>query len=206
MLKKVLLGIVGLIVLLVVIGFLLPSKVHVERSILINATAPKVFKEVNSLQKWAAWDPWQKKDPNIQNTFTGPESGVGNTNTWKSDHEDVGSGSQTITESVPNETIKSKMLFGDAGEEYGEAIGFFTFKQEPLFPTIVIWGMDMDLGMNPMARYFGLMMDGTIGKDFEQGLNNLKAHVESLPDEAPPVAEIAPADSLKTAEAAPAAH
>lgn len=198
MLKKVLLVIGGIIMLLLVVSFFLPSKVHVERSTSINAPATKVFNEVNSLQKWGAWDPWQKKDPNIQNTFTGPESGVGNTNTWKSNHQEVGSGSQTIIESVPNESIKSKMLFGDAGEEYGEAIGFFLFKQEPFMPTIVTWGMDMDLGMNPIARYFGLMMDGTIGKDFEEGLNNLKAHVEKLPDGAPASVEITPTDSLTT--------
>ncbi|MCG3167539.1 MAG: hypothetical protein POELPBGB_03331 [Bacteroidia bacterium] len=197
MLKKVLLGIGGLLVLLLVVAYLLPSKVHVERSIVINAPASKIFAEVNSLQKWTAWDPWSKKDPNIQDIYTGPESGVGNTNTWKSDHKDVGSGSQTITESVPNETIKSKMLFGDAGEEYGEAAGFFNFTAEGE-NTKVVWGMDMDLGMNPMARYFGLMMDGSVGKDFEQGLTNLKAHVESLPDEAPAVVETAVGDSLKT--------
>lgn len=197
MLKKVLLAIGGIIVLALLISLVLPSKVHVERSIVINAPAAKIFAEVNSLQKWTAWDPWTKKDPNTLNKYIGPESGVGNTNTWKSDHKEVGSGSQTITESVPNETIKSKMLFGDAGEEYGEAIGFFHFTSEGE-NTKVVWGMDMDLGMNPMARYFGLMMDGTIGKDFEQGLNNLKAHVESLPDEAPAVVEAAPADSLAT--------
>ena len=205
MLKKVLLVIGGIIVLALLVSLVLPSKVPVERSIVINAPAAKIFNEVNSLQKWSAWDPWQKKDPNVQNNYTGPESGVGNTNTWKSDHKEVGSGSQTITESLPNETIKSKMLFGDAGEEYGEAIGFFHFVSEGE-NTKVIWGMDMDLGMNPIARYFGLMMDGTIGKDFEQGLTNLKAHVESLPDEAPPVAEATTADSLKTTDAPPVAH
>ncbi len=205
MLKKVLLVIGGIIVLALLVSLVLPSKVHVERSIVINAPAAKIFNEVNSLQKWAAWDPWQKKDPNVQNNYTGPESGVGNTNTWKSDHKEVGSGSQTITESVPNEAIKAKMLFGEAGEEYGEGTGFFNFAPEGE-NTKVVWGMDMDLGMNPMAHYFGLMMDGTIGKDFEQGLNNLKALVESMPDEAPAVAEIATGDSLKTAETAPATH
>jgi hypothetical protein len=205
MLKKVVLVIGGIIVLALLISLVLPSKVHVERSIVINAPAAKIFNEVNSLQKWAVWDPWQKKDPNVQNNYTGPESGVGNTNTWKSDHKEVGSGSQTITESIPNETIKSKMAFGEAGEEYGEANGFFNFTPEA-DNTKVIWGMDMYLGMNPIARYFGLMMEGTIGKDFEEGLNNLKALVESMPDEAPAVAEVAAADSLKATEAAPAVH
>lgn len=201
MLKKVLLGIGGLVVLLLIVAYLLPSKVHVERTTVINASAAKIFPEVNSLQKWSVWDPWQKKDPKIINTYTGPESGVGSSNAWKSDHEDVGSGSLVITESVPNELIKSEMAFGEPGEEYGNATSSFNFSAEGE-NTKIVWAMDMDLGMNPIARYFGLMMEGSVGKDFEQGLANLKAHVESLPDEAPVAAEVAPADSL----AAPAVN
>lgn len=203
MLKKVLLAIVGIVVLLCVVSFFLPSKSHVERTIVINAPAAKVFNEVNSLQKWPAWDPWQKKDPNIQNTYSGPELGVGNKNSWKSDHKEVGSGSQIITESVPNETIKSQLAFGESGEK-GGGTGYFNFTPEGE-GTKVAWGMDMDLGMNPFMRYMGLMMGGMIGKEFDQGLSNLKAHVEAMPEEAPLTVEAAPADSIKTAEAAPAA-
>ena len=39
MLKKVLIGIAAVIVALVVIGFLLPGQVQVERSVVINASA-----------------------------------------------------------------------------------------------------------------------------------------------------------------------
>lgn len=191
--KKVLLVIGGIIVLLLVVSLLLPSKVHVERSIVINAPAAKIFNEVNSLQKWSAWDPWQKKDPNIKNTFSGPESGVGNKNAWTSEVKDVGSGSQTITESVANEKVASELDFG----ENGKANGFFTFTPEGE-GTKVEWGFDSDMGMNPIGKFFGLMMDGMIGEEFEQGLNNLKSHVESLPEEAPPAAEVAPADSSAT--------
>ncbi len=181
MLKKVLLVIGGIIVLLLLISLVLPSKVHVERSLVINAPASKIFNEVNSLQKWSAWDPWQKMDPAMTNEFSGPESGVGNKNTWKS--EKVGDGSQVITESVPNEKIESELDFG-----HSKAKGSFTFVPEGS-GTKVVWAMDSETGMNPMARYMGLMMDGMVGGEFEKGLNNLKAHVEGLPDEAPPMAE-----------------
>ena len=101
--KKILMIVGGIIVLLVLVAFLLPSKIHVERSIVVNAPPAKVFGEVNSLKKWGAWDPWMKKDPNIKNTFSGPDEGVGAKNSWVSDHKEVGTGSNTITESVPNE-------------------------------------------------------------------------------------------------------
>jgi len=35
-----------------------------------------------------------------------------------------------------------------------------------------------DMGLNPVGRWMGLMMDGWIGPDFETGLGNLKTLVE----------------------------
>ena len=47
--------------------------------------------------------------------------------------------------------------------------------------TRVSWSMDVDLGMNPIARYMGLGFDGMIGKDFDKGLALLKTFAEGLP-------------------------
>lgn len=188
--KKILLIIVGVIVVALLGAMLLPSKVHVERSIVINAPAVKVFNEINSLQKWSAWDPWHKKDPKMVNEYSGPESGVGNKNSWKSDHKDVGTGSQTIMESVPNEKLITELDFGDQGK----GAGSFLLSAEGE-GTKVVWGMGADMGMNPIGKIMGLFIDGMVGSEFEEGLNNLKAHVESLPDEAPAPAEVVPADS-----------
>lgn len=35
------------------------------------------------------------------------------------------------------------------------------------------------MGNNPIAKYFGLLMDKLIGADFERGLNNLKTVCET---------------------------
>lgn len=191
--KKILLIIIGVLVVTLLGSMLLPSKVHVERSIVINAPAAKIFNEINSLQKWSVWDTWHKKDPNIVNEYSGPESGVGNKNTWKSSHKEVGDGAQTIMESVPNEKVITELDFGDQGK--GE--GSFLLSADGQ-GTKVLWGMDADMGMNPIGKIFGLFMDGMVGKEFEEGLNNLKSHVESLPDEAPVATEVTPSDSLAT--------
>ena len=47
--------------------------------------------------------------------------------------------------------------------------------------TKVSWSMDVDLGMNPIGRYFGLGFDAMIGKDFDKGLALLKTFAEGLP-------------------------
>ena len=44
--------------------------------------------------------------------------------------------------------------------------------------TNVTWTNAGDLGGNPVVRYFGLVMDSMVGKDFRAGLNNLKTLAE----------------------------
>jgi effector-binding domain-containing protein len=42
--------------------------------------------------------------------------------------------------------------------------------------------LDIDMGASPIGHYFGLLMDHTIGKDYETGLGKLKTLVESMPN------------------------
>ena len=58
--------------------------------------------------------------------------------------------------------------------------------------TKVTWGLDSDLGFNPIARYFGMMMDGMIGPDYEKGLARLKAVAETPPPARPPTNRSSP--------------
>lgn len=182
MLKKVLIGLAVVIVLVIGIAFLMPKEIVVERSTVINEPVEKVFEQLNSFPNWVAWSPWQKLDPEMKHTYSGPESGVGHKDAWVSDNKEVGKGSQTIVTSVPGELIESKLEF----DGQGEAKGFFKF-EEVEGGTKVTWGMNMDAGMNPMMRYMGTMMDGMMGPVFEQGLADMKTHVEDLPD---PVTEM----------------
>jgi hypothetical protein len=52
---------------------------------------------VNSLQAFSEWSPWGDYDPDMQVVYSGPETGVGNTMEWTSDHRNVGNGRQEIT-------------------------------------------------------------------------------------------------------------
>lgn len=180
MLKKILIGLLVVIALVVVGGFLISPEVHVERSIVIDAPAEKVYTQINSFPNWAAWSPWQKMDPNMKHEYGGPDAGEGHSDTWTSDVENVGSGSQTIVKSVPNEYVESALDFG------GQGTGKGFFKLEPEGEsTKVTWGMETNMGGNPIARYMGLMMDKWMAPVFDQGLGDLKAHVESLPEPEP---------------------
>lgn len=175
-LKKILLGIVMLIVLLVVIGVFLPRTAHVERSTVIDAPICTVFTLVNGYGRFNEWSPWAKRDPNTKYTFEGPDFGVGAKMSWASDDRNVGSGSQEIVASKPFELVGSKLDFG----EHGTADAFFRLSEEGQ-GTKVVWGFDSDAGWNLIGRYFGLAMDSMLGKDYEDGLASLKQLAEGLP-------------------------
>lgn len=83
----------GVLILIVVAGaYAIPSEVSLERSVVVDAPPAGVYPHVSSFQNFNAWSPWAKIDPNAKYEFTGPESGVGSTMSWTSDHPNVGNG------------------------------------------------------------------------------------------------------------------
>jgi Polyketide cyclase / dehydrase and lipid transport len=171
-LKRVLAGIMAVVVLLVVVGLVLPRQVHVERSIVINAPQAQLFDALNGFKRFNEFSPWAALDPQTQYSYSGPESGVGARMNWISTNEDVGSGTNEIVESTPSELIRTRLDFGG---QLAEA----TFRFEPADGgTRVTWGFDCDTGNNPIMRYVGLMLDDWIGADYEKGLAKLKEVME----------------------------
>ena len=172
MVRNILIGLAVLVALVVGGAYLLPGVAHVERSTVMAASPEEVFSVVNDMSRFNEWSPWAKLDPNTKYTMEGSPTGVGAKMSWSSANENVGTGTQEIIESTPFSHVKTKLDFGGQ-----VATATFTFAPGE-GGTKVTWAFDSELGMNPVARYFGLMFDGMIGKDYEAGLANLKALVE----------------------------
>lgn len=173
-LKKIAMVLGALIAVLVLVGLVLPSRVHVERSIDIAAPACTIFAQVNSFKAFNAWSPWM--DLGAEYTYEGPDEGVGAAMRWTGPEDTVGTGSEKIVGSVPCERVDVDLDFGDGTGMKAT----FTLKQGA-DSVHVTWAVDGDFGWNLPARYFGLMFDSMIGPDHEKGLANLKALVEKLP-------------------------
>jgi carbon monoxide dehydrogenase subunit G len=172
-LKTAVLVLLALVVVVFGIGALLSKDFRVERSIEIDAAPEAVFDNVNSLRNWNAWSPWVAGDPSIQNTYSGPESGVGAKVQWTS--EKSGEGTQTITLSERPTRIETALDFGDMGQPNAD----WTF--EPAGDGVrVTWGLS-GTAAGPLGGYFAKMMDGWVGTDYEDGLSRLKAVIESAP-------------------------
>lgn len=177
MVRKIAIGFGALVILLIGVAFVLPSTTHVERSAVIKASPEEVFSVVNDYTRFNEWSPWAEMDPDMKYTLDGPPTGVGAKMSWTSDK--VGSGSQQIVESEPFKHVRTKLDFGGRGPAVA------TFNLEPVEGgTKIVWGLDVDAGMNPIDRYFGLMLDSFVGKDYERGLEKLKALVEASADAA----------------------
>ena len=171
--KRIGLSLLVLVVLFGIAGLFIPAQQHLERSIIINTNQETAFNTLNSFKEFNKWSPWHKLDPQTEYTQTGPESGVGASMTWKSDKREVGSGSQEIVESTPYSTIKVKL-------EFGTDISDSTYQLSSVSDGVeVTWGFDADFGYNIPGRYFGLMLESLLGPSYEEGLANLKTHLEA---------------------------
>jgi len=176
MLKKILIALVAILAIGAVVGLLLPRHVKVERSVVIDRPPSLIFATLNSFQLFPRWSPWQDLDPNMHQAMEGPRDGVGAKLVW-SGNDKVGNGTQTITAVEPGRAVDSDLDFG----QMGTAKSVMTLTQQGT-STKVTWSVVVDMGANPVGHYFGLMMDGMLGKDFANGLGKLKPLMESMPN------------------------
>ena len=171
LLLYILLGIVALVLLLAVIA---PKTYEVSRSIEIAKPRKEVFKYLTSLKKQDDWSPWGKRDPNMEKKFTGTDGEVGATSYWNGNKE-VGEGEQEIKKIVENERIETELRFLKPWKSTSDA---FFITEDTDGGTKVTWGFK---GYNkfPMSIMMLFMsMDKMIGKDFEEGLGDLKKTLE----------------------------
>ena len=176
MIKKILLGLVAIIALVLIIAAFQPPQYRVERSRSIAASPDALFDQVNNHQNFAVWNPWQKMDPESVTTYSGPDSGVGAVASWAG--EKVGEGSATITESKPGELVRQRMDWKKPME--GVSTVDFTFEPDG-DKTKVTWAMYGD--NDYLGKLMGLFMnmDSMCGPPFEQGLADLEKIVTEYP-------------------------
>jgi Polyketide cyclase / dehydrase and lipid transport len=203
MLKKILIGLAVAVVALAGIISTRPDTFAVQRSATIQAPADIVFAKVNDFHKWDEWSPWDKRDPNMQRTYTGANAGLDAMYEW-SGNKDVGKGRMTIQESKANELVRIRLEF----MEPFPGTSTTTFSFAPAGEgTTVTWKME---GKNDfIGKAFSLFMDmdKMIGKDFEEGLANMKNKAEAEAKkraEEKAMAEKAAADAAAAPPAAPA--
>lgn len=179
MLKKILLGLVAVLIILVAVVMMQPDEYRVERSMEIDASAERIYSQIADLRQWPAWSPWAKKDPDMKMEFSDVTTGVGAYAAWDSATE--GKGRQTIAEVVEHRHLAIDLEF--ITPFAARAKTDFTIEPRGDRAAILTWGMD---GRNDgfIAKVFYLLMDfeAMIGADYETGLQAIKDLSEAAPN------------------------
>lgn len=177
MVKKILIGLVVLLALVAVVGFLLPTEYTIEKSVTIEAPPDKIHPLVEDLKQWDSWAPWVEQDPTIVTTYGATTKGVGASQTWTSES---GNGELTLTKSDPKTGIAYDMAF-IMGETRAPSTCAMIYDVQGA-TTTVTWTIHGDMGDFMPSVVAGLMtplMKMSISGMFEQGLAKLKTQVES---------------------------
>jgi effector-binding domain-containing protein len=172
--KTVLKVIFVLLIVFLLGGFLLPAKTYVSREIEIARPASFIFQFFNGFKRYNEWSPYLAHDPQSKYSYSGPETGIGAKMSW--DGEKLGQGSQTVLSVQENAQVVVDLKFDGGG---GKATYALENKGDS---TLMRWTFESNAGNNPMMRWMNLALDKFVGPDYEQGLANLKALVEKLPN------------------------
>jgi uncharacterized protein YndB with AHSA1/START domain len=156
----------------------LPDKFRIARSTLIGAPPETVFRHVNDFHNWGDWSPWAKLDPNMKSEYGGTPQGYGATYSWSGDKQ-VGAGAMEIVESRQGERIRIKLEFKRPFKAKNDVQ--FDFKPHDDSHTEVVWAMSGRHEFIGKALHKFLNVEQTIGRQFEEGLAELKRVVESQP-------------------------
>lgn len=166
----------GIVAIFIVLVAFAPRKYNVHRSVTILKKRPELFQYLKLMRNQDHWSPWMKRDPEMQQTFSGEDGNVGFKTQWESEHKQVGHGEQEIIKLEENRRIESALRFLKPWKS--ESSGYFDL-QDADGGTKVTWGFygTHKPPLNVMMLFYN--MDKAVGKDFEEGLADLKKVLEN---------------------------
>jgi uncharacterized protein YndB with AHSA1/START domain len=175
--KKILIGLLGIVAILLITGLFLKKDYAVHREIVINKPKQEVFDYIKLLKNQDNFSLWAMTDPKMKKTYSGTDGTVGFVSAWDSQNKDVGKGEQEIKKITEGERIDFELRFIKPFESTEKA--YMTTEAVSPTQTKVIWGFDghMAYPMNLMLLFMDF--DQMLGDQLKTGLDNLKVKLES---------------------------
>lgn len=171
--------ILAAIILLLLIAFILfvatrPDDFRIERSLSMQARPEQIFPLLNNFHEWEAWSPWEKVDPAVRRSYSGPQQGQAAVYSWLGNKE-LGEGRMEILESQPFNYLRIQINF----YKPFAAQNTIEFRLDDQGTTTVV-SQAMFGPCNFMSKLMGLFfsMENMVGKKFDEGLLDLKNIVE----------------------------
>jgi hypothetical protein len=150
-----------------------PDTFRVERKTTIAASPEKLTGILSDLRRGAEWSPYEKKDPAMKKTFSGPATGPGAKLAWDG-NGDVGAGSLTVADVTPSKvTLDLEMTRPMNANNVVE----YTFVPQGNATTMT-WAMHGPMPLISKVICVFMNFDRMVGDDMERGLKDLKALAE----------------------------
>jgi len=175
-LKIVLIGIIGLVVLLLIVALFAKKEYGVIREVTINKPKSEVFDYVKLLKNQENFSVWANRDPQMKKDYRGTDGTAGFVSMWDSKMKDVGKGEQEITKIADGERIEYELRFIEPFASTSSA--YMVFESVSETQTKVKWGFTGKMKYPTNLLLLTMNMEGMIGKDFQDGLNKLKSILE----------------------------
>ncbi|PSL49231.1 polyketide cyclase/dehydrase/lipid transport protein [Chitinophaga niastensis] len=170
---KTLAWIIGIILLVVIVlVFAAPTRMHVERTVEINAPATIVWNDIVKFERFNEWSTWKKMDSAAKYTISGDDGTVGAIDAWQGDK--IGKGQLQHLSLEPYKTVQQKLTFITP---FSSESDVFFHLSEAAGKTKVTWSFDAHYKRPQNVMSF--FMKGSLENDFEQGLSNLKSMAEA---------------------------
>jgi len=174
------LGIFILAIVLLFVGaaLLAPDEYAVEREVIVNKPQQEVFDFLVLLKNQDKFSVWTKADPNLKKTFSGEDGKVGFISGWESTMDDVGKGEQEIIKITGIDRIDYELRFMKPFE--ATDLAYLQLEKISENETKVKWGFSgkMDFPMNLLLLFMN--MEEQMAPSLQEGLNNMKVHVEKI--------------------------
>ena len=151
-----------------------PDTFHTARSRTIAAPPEQIFPLINDLRQMNTWNPFALRDPKSTGSYSTPSDGRGAYHDFAGPKS--GSGRIAITASSPPSKIVMRLAMTKPMNADNDVT--FTLDRTGDGATNVTWAMS---GAQPLiGKCLGLFIDcdRMVAKEFEAGLENLKANVE----------------------------
>lgn len=172
------LGTVTFVAILAIISICLPRQIHIQREVTINAPAAVAFEQISNLRNWPNWLPGHHIGSEQVMNYAGPPGNMDARLRWKSQRRGISPGVVTIVSAEPHKRLVTSLEFKD----YDKARSTFTL-EETSEGTKLTWHFEKYMGNNPFRKFSGLLIDSTVGEEFEDGLENIKREAEAIQTE-----------------------
>jgi effector-binding domain-containing protein len=160
--------------------FGLSQKIEIVRSKEVDRPASILYPLISNLRTFNEFSPWFDRDPKADYVFTGPREGAGQTATWESSVQSVGSGVQEIKAVTPNKSVETLLKVN--GKRAKSVWTLAPGRRDN--GAKVTWAITLDCGSDVLAvpcRYWNFIDRVGLERDMDFGLARLQKVASGLP-------------------------